>query len=127
MAKNSSSKKIIKYVHGSFCDFNGNARYFCICAKVNYDMKGMSSIAYGYSLCTPPDEYDQKTAETIARSKVKDSRRVITFPSKMFSEQFIDNVLLTNEKDFVSKHPGAIFKGYSLDEANYHKQCAKKN
>lgn len=125
MMKN--SEKVITYHHGAFTDFAGMERKFCICAKIVYLCKGISSVTYGYSLCTPPDEYDKGTAEKIAREKVSTSERTITFPNKMFTPDFIENVLLEKEAAYIQRHPGAIFRGYAEAEKdfNYLKRTLK--
>lgn len=114
-----NSEKVITYRHGSFTDFAGIERKFCICAKIVYLCKGISTITYGYSLCTPPDEYDKGTAEKIAREKVATSERIITFPNKMFTPDFIEEILLEKEATYIQRHPGAIFKGYAEAEKQF--------
>lgn len=113
-----NSKKIIIFKHSSLTDFTGVTRYFCICARVQYVFKGISTITFGYSICTPPDEYNQETAEKIARKKVEFSNRLIAFPGKMINESVLEQIL-ANEIDFVKTHTGVIFKTYADDELKY--------
>lgn len=112
------SKKIVRYVHGSFTDFKKETRYYCICAKIVYLCKGISTITFGHSICTPPDDYSREEAEKIARKKVDSSTRTISFPGKMISGDLLEHVI-QSEADFLINHAGAIFKPYSEEEKKH--------